>query len=386
MPRMNQGHARTASFGALLPPGLAAALRAAAPAMADLTGLPAGEAALALGNGTLIVDASQPGAPELVERVVELRPHSAVIVIADDLPASIVRSLLRVRASDVLPSRSGQADILAALEHLTANDNEQTGAHAPVCAFVSAVGGAGATTIAIETACILARQRQGSRVCLIDLNIGDGMIASYLDARAQLDIAQLSAEPERLDETLLGAFTTRHKDGVSLICAPRDPEAWMRVNPDTLLAMLDIACASHDHVMLDLPRWRLPWSGPILAGADEVFAVSELTVPSLHAAAELARDIDRMRGHGRPARFVLNRFIEKAKHGRGISRQDAEKAIQRTIDVTVRSDWDAARAAVNLGMPVMGVKPSSPLVRDVAELVERFGAGQHQLEIARRRR
>ena len=47
----------------------------------------------------------------------------------------------------------------------------------------------------------------------------------------------------------------------------------------------------------------------------------------------------------------------------------AEKAIERKIDVTVTSDWDAARTAVNLGKAIADVKPKSPLVKDVDHLV-----------------
>jgi pilus assembly protein CpaE len=362
--------ASAAAFGVLADAQRVAALRALAPDLTDLTGRAVNEALMALGQGTLLVDAGQPGASELAEKLAELRPNSALLVLADDLPAGMVRTLLKVRTSDVLSRKAGEVEILAALARLSGVETGNSGAAgAPVWAFMGSVGGAGATTLAIETACRLARERAGARVCLIDLNLGDGLVASYLDARAQLDLGVLQGEASRWDPMLLQAFTTRHASGVSLLATPRDAEAWAGVNPDSVLALLDLVCAHHEHVVIDMPRWRLPWSRPILEGVDEVIMVSELTVPSLLAGAQTAREVDEMRGAARPARFVLNRFMQNAQRGLGITRQEAEKAIQRPLDATVRSDWEAARAAVNLGRSVLDVKPGSPLVKDVADFV-----------------
>lgn len=370
MPRMPMNPGAAAAFGVLADAQRVQALRALAPQLNDLSGRAAAEALMALGQGTLVVDASQPGALELAEKLAELRPNSALLVLADDLPAGMVRTLLRVRASDVLSRRAGEAEILSALVRLSGTESATSPAEgAPVWAFMGAVGGAGATTLAIETACRLARERAGARVCLIDLNLGDGLVASYLDARPQLDLDVLQGEASRWDPMLLQAFTTRHATGVSVLATRRNAQAWASVNPDSVLALLDLACAHHEHVVLDLPRWRLPWSQPILEGVDEVVVVSELTVPSLLAGAETAREVDAMRGAARPARFVLNRFMQNAQRGIGITRQEAEKAIQRPLDATVRSDWEAARAAVNLGRSVLDVKPGSPLVKDVADFV-----------------
>ena len=50
----------------------------------------------------------------------------------------------------------------------------------------------------------------------------------------------------------------------------------------------------------------------------------------------------------------------------------AEKAISRSINATITSDWDAARSAINLGKPVAEVKAKSALVLDVQALVTRL--------------
>ena len=114
----------------------------------------------------------------------------------------------------------------------------------------------------------------------------------------------------------------------------------------------------------------MPWTKPILGAVDEAVIVSELTVPSLHAAADMAREVDMLRSSDRKAKLVLNRMFPKKKFRAEFAVDKAEKAIDRKIDETITSDWDAARTAVNLGKPIGEVKPKSALVADVSRLVD----------------
>ena len=138
---------------------------------------------------------------------------------------------------------------------------------------------------------------------------------------------------------------------------------------DIVLRLLDTICAVHTHVIVDMPRQRRPWAKPILAGVDEVMVVSEFTVPSLHAAADMTREVDALRGDAPTSRLVLNRMSDGKRE---FSVQRASKAIGRDIGAVIRSDWKSAREAVNLGMPVAQVKPKSTLVKDVLTLLKQL--------------
>ena len=84
----------------------------------------------------------------------------------------------------------------------------------------------------------------------------------------------------------------------------------------------------------------------------------------------MAREVDILRGGNGKAKLVLNRMFPKKRFRAEFAVDKAEKAIDRKIDATITSDWDAARTAVNLGKPVADVKPKSALVEDVSKLVD----------------
>lgn len=359
---------------ALIPDGLRAALAGSGfdpDCLASTVRSPATED---LPGAMAIIDFSVPGAGGLLEAYALRRPDCAMLLIGHDLPTQAVRSLFRFVASDVLDGDAGPADIIAACERLVdklkaARGDEQNPGGARCWALRGAVGGAGVTTLATEMAFAGLRLRPSWRLCLIDLNLTDGASASFLDCPKKLDVAALAAAPDRIDPSLLNAYAVEHPKGIFLLAAPRNPNAEQLANSEGVLRLLDVACSMFDHVIVDMPRHRTPWSDAIVAAVDQVFVISELTVPSLHAAGDLCREIDALR-HGAPSRLLLNRMFAKRSHRHSFPVEKAERAINRKIDHTVRSDWEHARMAVNLGMPVAQVKAKSPLVKDVSDVTE----------------
>lgn len=361
-------------LAALASPARLEVLKPACVEFHDLTQMPAPDAVLRHGGSLILIEQGMAGWDQLLLMLAVERPSTAVIVLSDQLPAHMVRALSKLDAWDVLAMSASVADIAEAAgrlsEHQTAE--KDTPGNSVCWAFRGAVGGAGVSTLAIESAFALARVVGPGKVCLVDLNLADGMTASFLEAVPKLDLTALSAAPERLDARLLAAWCWQHEDGVSIIASPRNPEADALAHEAAILRLLDVACASFPFVILDMPRHMMPWTKPVLGAVDQVVIVSELTVPSLHAAADMCREIDVLRGEANKAHLVLNRMFKKQQFRAGFPVEKAEQAIERKIDITITSDWDAARTAVNLGRPIADVKPKSPLVSDVDNMVRQF--------------
>ena len=343
----------------------------------DLSSLDPANIVEKFGGALILLEQGQTGAEQVVLGLAVEKPDSAVLMVSDNLPVHIVRALMKIEASDILPVSAGADEILESVERIrAAAEAAESGGDGPasaVCwAFRGAVGGAGVSTLAIESAFAICEKVGPGKVCLVDLNVSDGMVSSFLEAVPKLDLAALSAAPERLDARLLAAWCWQHEDGVSTISAPRNPDADALATEAAILRLLDVACAEFPFVLVDMPRHMMPWTKPILGAVDEAIIISELTVPSLHAAADMAREVDMLRGPDRKAKLVLNRMFPKKKFRAEFAVDKAEKAIDRQIDATITSDWDAARTAVNLGKPIGDVKPKSALVADVSTLVDKM--------------
>jgi len=309
----------------------------------------------------------------------------AVLLVGERLPTTVVRNLLRLAHSDVLEAPYTPEQIAEAVAGLMAQQvrvapaaaeapTAPTSASSRCWAVTGAVGGAGATTIAIEIATALCdRQAREKSVCLIDLNLADGVAAAYLGAEPAMRLADMATGVERIDAAVLQAFVTPVTKHLDLLAAARDPDAFDAIPREAVLKVLDVACETYDWVVLDMPRHRRPWTLEVLAGSDEVIVVSELTVPALIAARSLSDEIETGVGTGMKPRIVLNRLASRM-FGPAPSMAEAEKALQRKAEAGISSDWEAAATSANLGGPIAQHRPKSKIVKDVQMLVERLAA------------
>jgi pilus assembly protein CpaE len=311
----------------------------------------------------------------------------AALLVGQSLPASLVRAIFRLGRSDVLESPFSVADLVRAAGALLMDAEVDGPVHSSACWVVTgAVGGAGATTIAVEMAANLAARLGGKggtdkRVALVDLNLADGAAHAYLGAHPAMALAEASASPERIDAALLDAFATKAAPGVDLLACPRDPNAFVRVAPRAVTRLLEIACQVYGHVIVDLPRQRQAWTLDVISGSDELVVVSELTVPALIAARSMASELELDLPGGPRPRIVLNRLASRV-FGPAPSLAEAERALQRKADGGITSDWEAAAASANLGGSVSQHRPRSKIVKDIDALVERLMAEQTGIRAA----
>lgn len=313
-----------------------------------------------------------------VKALSAMRASPPVLMLGSNLPAGLVRNLLRLDAADILETPYSPEDLNGAVQSLL-SEAQPIAAAAPGAAsrcwgVTGAVGGAGATTIAIEIAHALSLQAGKERgVCLVDLNLADGAAAAYLGCAPTMRLAEFGHAAERIDAAMLTAFVTPVSKGLDLMAGVRDPTAFDAVGRDSILRMLEVACEVYEHVILDLPRHRRAWTLDALAGCDEVVVISELTVPALLAARAYSDEIeDALSGALRP-RIVLNRLASRM-FGPAPSMTEAEKALQRKAEAGISSDWEAAAASANLGGPIAQHRPKSKIVKDIQTLVERLAA------------
>lgn len=295
------------------------------------------------------------------------------LLVGAQLPTALVRALMRLPRSDVLEAPFSAEDLAeAAAPLMTPHLVPVQSAPSRCWTVMGAVGGAGATTLAIEMACALAQRLPGPRrVCLIDLNIADGAAAAYLGAPTNMLLSRASQAPERIDASLLDAFVSPAPGGVDLLAAARDCHAFDTTSTEAVLRILDVACQVYDAVVVDAPRHRRSWTLDVLSGSDELLVVSELTVPALLAARSLAGEIEAELPDGPPPRIVLNRLAKRV-FGPAPSMVEAEKALGRHAVGGVTSDWEAAAASANLGGPIAQHRPKSRIVKDVGDLVDRL--------------
>ena len=217
---------------------------------------------------------------------------------------------------------------------------------AQIFTFLPAVGGAGVTTLAVQTAMLLLNSgaRGKTATCLVDLDFQHGACADYLDIEPRLNLGEIEPRPERLDRQLLEVMLSHHPSGLAVIAAPNRPAEMRSFDPDVVTRLLDLVSSHFDYVVFDMPRTWFSWTDSVLLGSNKLFIVSETTVPGLRQAKQLVDAIRERLGDGPKPQVIINRFVQKlfsaglaARRYRAGDRRRARRPACRTITAGPRS-------------------------------------------------
>ena len=324
------------------------------------------------GAAAAVIEVSE-AHPASIERFAALARGDVPLIAASYEPSlAFVRQLIRMGAHDVVPLPVELAELESALDpirrHLASQASRSRGANGRLVTAIKSEGGAGATALLGQLACKFAAEeaRYGREACLIDLDIQFGDAAFQLGLHPQLTLGDLIAAGARLDGELLRATTAAHPSGLHVIAAPRDILPLEAVDSDHLMNLIAVAKSEFGTVFVDLPANWTNWSLSLLARADLILMVTQLSVASLNRA---KRQLDLIASQGLgevELRLVLNRF-EKKMFDR-LSPKDVERALGRGPDFLIANDYQTFSEAIERGVPLAEVRRKGALSRDLGQL------------------
>ena len=174
-----------------------------------------------------------------------------VIVVTQAFDANVARTLLQMRTADFLVKPVAPIDLVRACARVAkgpATGVEPT--DAKIYTFLPAVGGAGVTTLAVQSAMILlnsAGPRAKPSTCLVDLDFQHGAVADYLDLEPRLNLAEIGPRPDRLDRQLLEIMLSYHTSGLAVVAAPNRPAEMRSFDPDVVTRLLDLVSSNFEY-------------------------------------------------------------------------------------------------------------------------------------------
>jgi pilus assembly protein CpaE len=291
------------------------------------------------------------------------------VVVTDAFHPEAARAFLKLRLTDFLVKPVASADLLRTVRRAVEAGDDDEVADAQILAFVPATGGAGTTTLVVQTAFLLHEQASARRqtTCVVDLNLQSGSCAEYLDLEPRFDIAEIESQPDRLDKQLLEVMLSRHPSGLAVISAPPCPWEMRSFRPDLVTRLLDLVSTYFDNVVIDMPRTWFPWTDSILMGSDKIFVVTETTVPALRHTQRLTRAIQERLGGELKLGVILNRHDPKGAFGLG--EKDVKAVLGPLIAGSVANDYRAVRQAIDRGVPLREVAPTCPVLGDLSRIV-----------------
>jgi pilus assembly protein CpaE len=298
-------------------------------------------------------------------------PGLPVVVITQKFDEAVARRLLQMRVADFLVKPVAPVELVRTCARVAQEAGAAAVKEAQIYTFLPAAGGAGVTTLAIQTAMLLLNSggpRSKPATCLVDLDFQHGACADYLDLEPRLNLAEIEGRPERLDRQLLEVMLSHHPSGLAVVAAPNRPAEMRSFDPDVVTRLLDMVSSHFDYVVFDMPRTWFSWTDSVLLGSNRLYIVSEMTVPGLRHAKQLVAAIRERMGEGPQPQVIINRFEQKM-FAAGLRRADIQQALGSDFAACIPNQYSLVREAIDRGVPLDEVKPGNRITQQLRRLV-----------------
>lgn len=323
----------------------------------------------------LILDATCDSQTELagLERITLRHPGMAVILLCPAQSPEFLIEVMRIGVREVLSPPVTKQALQAAVDRVQhrAVLMRPPARKGKVLAFIACKGGSGATFLAANLGYALAAAH-GRKVALFDLNLQFGDASLFVSDRTPDNtIADVAKNIQRLDASFLASSMVQVLPDFGVLAAPESPERAAEVRPDHIEALISLAAAHYDFVILDMGRTLDAVSVKALDHADVIFPVLQETLPFIRDAKRLLATFQSL-GYGKDKiHLIVNRY----EKGGDIRLEDVEHTLGMKVFRTVPNSFDAVSASVNQGVPVMKIAGHDPVTKTLVRWGHDLAAG-----------
>jgi pilus assembly protein CpaE len=308
-----------------------------------------------------------------LESIIQRHPEPRYAVICSELDNRLVLEAMQIGVRNCLLKVSLASDLLPVLRRLLDGVAGQGGrAGGRIVAVMTASGGAGGTTVAINLADEL-RQSSGRASLLIDLDLDYGAMAAYLGLNPEYGVADLLNTRGTIDAQLVRSTALAHLDDLHVLTSPAglDHARQGVTSFDKLEALLGVCREAYPFTVIDVPRAPRDVAARVASASDLTLIVFQLSVIAVRSTRGLIRALT---DRGVPAERILpvaNRWVKRTKM---LSLADAREALGGSDPFPIGNDFESVMRSINYGQPLAKVAPRSPVRRDFERLVERSNA------------
>ena len=321
----------------------------------------------------ITLDTDPTKALALVAKITQDLPSCHVLVVSSSQEGSLILQAMRNGAKEFLSFPLKIEDFLAALDRiqqlrgLRSGEGQVRSSRIITVAGVS--GGVGCTSLAINLACMLAKEESnsGPRVDL-DFSLGDADV--WLDIIPDYTIQDVAENINRLDYALLKRSLTKHSCGAFLLPRPIHMVENGFLPPEQLRRVIALLKATFTHLIIDISKGYGPLDIAALELSDVTLLVTQLDLPCLRNVVRLMQYFEQREGLVEKVKVVINRLgLEDSQ----ISLSKALETLGREVYWQIPNDYSTMVEARNNGVPLIEQAPRARITKSIQQLAVAVG-------------
>jgi pilus assembly protein CpaE len=305
-----------------------------------------------------------------IERLRAGHPSIAIFAVAAEANPDVILQAMRAGANeffawtnDPAAQRTMEDSFHGAIRRTAARRDAAHASTRQPCVthvFFGAKGGAGTTTVAVNSAVELARLTKKATL-MLDLK-PCGEVALFLGVRPRFTILDAVENLHRLDKDFLKELITKHKSGLDILAGAEQFERPNAQDAAALEELLRVLTRIYDFIVVDAGNVVNACALAALYGADTLFLVTNPDLPSVRNAQRFVERVRQLGAGGERIRVLLNRASDQIL----IAPRQIETALGYSIHHTFSSDYRTVSTALNSGVPLT--------LANHSEISEQFGA------------
>lgn len=294
-------------------------------------------------------------------------PQTMLVMLCSNHTPEFLINAMRAGIKEILPAPATREAVRAAVARMV---RKQGAAAQPrpagqVLAFIACKGGSGSTFLATNLGYQLAAA--GRKVLLVDCNLqfGDAVLFVH-DRKPAHNLADVARNVQRLDASFLAASLVQAAPNYGILAAPEDPGQAMEVKPEHIEALLALAVAHYDFVIVDVGRILDAVTLRALDKANRIYPVLQMTLPFVRDANRLMT-VFRSLGYA-PEKIcmIVNRFDRSGE----LALADVQQTLGVAEMLTIPNSYAAVASSINRGTPIAQMAKANPVARGIDEFAQ----------------
>ena len=284
-----------------------------------------------------------------IERMRGAAPQAGIFAVAQSADPDLILQSMRAGANEFFTWPPAEETFQSAVRRLAARRETAQGARPPATTmvFFGSKGGAGTTTIAVNSAVEIARLSKRPAI-ILDLKPGLGEVALFLGIRPRFTVLDAVDNLHRLDREFLKELVVKHKSGLDILAGSDQFDRPGAQDAGAFEELFRLLARQYDYILIDAGTQINSCSVAALYAADQLFLVANPDVPSVRNAQRLLDRVRQLGACGERVRVMLNRAAEPFP----IPPKQIESALGHPIHQMFPSDYKTVSTAMNSGVPL----------------------------------
>ncbi|MDH3585230.1 MAG: hypothetical protein OER86_13545 [Phycisphaerae bacterium] len=321
------------------------------------------------------IDPDPTGTLARLEPLITRFADTRFVVLCNDSNRELLLEAMHAGARHLVLKEGLSSELAGVVRKVLGNGHTGSGSIGSVVTVLSAGGGVGATTVAVN----LARELHspgGAASLLIDLDDCYGAAGAYLGLQGSYGIVDALSFEGELDPELIRSTVMRYSDELHALISPvtvsfDQPKP---LDLDALGPVLATCRRAYPWVVVDAPRVPLDVGAGLARDSETTLIVCQLTVKDLRVARSMRLGLTRRGVDGDQIIYVVNRYHRR---GQNVSLDDAQETLDGGPVHLVRNDYGRVATSHNFGKLLCEDSPRGPARRDLEKLAQELREDNH---------